>query len=75
MPDEAIPWGQRVRDRRVELEMSVEDFATAVDVHIATVYRWEASENAPHRDTMQKIADVLQSDPCGLFFREQCEAA
>jgi transcriptional regulator with XRE-family HTH domain len=70
------PWGARIKTRREELGLSREYLAGAVGpVTLSTVYRWEQSRNAPNRETMQKIADVLQTEPCALFFRNECEAA
>ena len=69
------PWGDRIKSWREELNLSREYLALAAKVSVSTVYRWEKSKNAPGRDTMQKVADVLQTEPCTLFFRNECEAA
>jgi transcriptional regulator with XRE-family HTH domain len=51
------------------------DVAVAAEVTVSTVYRWEQSKNAPHRDTMIKVAAALRTDPCTLFFADVCSEA
>lgn len=69
------PWGDRIKSRREELGLSREYLASAAGVTVSTVYRWELSKNPPLRDKMQQVADILQTEPCALFFRNECEAA
>ena len=73
MPE--TPWGDRIKNRREALGLSREYLASATAVSVSTVYRWELSKNPPLRDTMQKVADVLQTEPCALFFRNECDEA
>ena len=74
VPD-TTTWGDRIKARRNELGLSRVDVAVAAEVTVSTVYRWEQSKNAPHRDTMIRVATALRTDPCVLFFADECQAA
>lgn len=39
-----MPIGSRIRDRRMELGISVDDLAEMLGVHRATIYRYESEE-------------------------------
>ncbi len=56
--------------------MTPAEFANLLGVHIATVYRWESGQTLKDAvQTMQDIADALETSPCALFFADGCEAA
>ena len=73
--NEPTSWGTSIKERREALGKSVPESAAAVGVHPATWYYWENGEHAPHRDTMLKVADLLEAEPCELFFPGRCGRA
>lgn len=60
--------GQRIKNRRKELNMSVEEVASKLGKHPATVYRYENGdiENMP-TSVLEPIAKVLQTTPADLM--------
>ena len=64
--------GEIIRDRRMELNMTQEDLAKAVDTTKATVSRWESGEIQKIRESMiRKLCAVLQISPMIFFQREE----
>jgi transcriptional regulator with XRE-family HTH domain len=60
-------WGQRIRERREELGLSVDELAERIERHLATVYRYESGETTPPPSIQVLIATALESDPHDLF--------
>lgn len=60
--------GKRIRDRRKELELSVEDVAKRLDKNRTTVYRYEKGdiENLP-LETLKPLAEILETTPAYLM--------
>lgn len=64
--------GEIIRDRRMELNMTQEDLAKAVDTTKATVSRWESGEIQKIRESMiRNLCAVLQISPMIFFQREE----
>ena len=51
-----------VRDLRKALEMTLTGFAVALDVSIATVYRWEHAKCIPRWRILQSMAAIMHHD-------------
>lgn len=59
-----------IKERRIQLGLTQNDIARAVDSTTATVSRWESGDiGAMKRDKIKKLADVLQLDPY-IFVQE-----
>ena len=60
--------GQRIRDRRQELNLSVEDVAKQLNKNRTTVYRYEKGEieNLP-LETLKPLAEILNTTPAYLM--------
>jgi len=60
--------GDRIRDRRKQLELSVEDLATKLEKNKATIYRYESDEieNLPIT-ILEPLAEVLKTTPAYLM--------
>lgn len=60
--------GDRIKARREELGLSVEDIATRLGKHRATIYRYESNdiENFP-ADVLVPLAQVLETSPAYLM--------
>lgn len=57
--DKPIKWRRRIKELRVRLKMTQEDFAQAVGVRWITVARWEKKRSAsnPSRLAQEKIRE------------------
>lgn len=60
--------GNRIRDRRLELKLSVEDVAKRLRKNRTTVYRYEKGdiENLP-LETLKPLAEILDTTPAYLM--------
>ncbi|MBS6503110.1 MAG: helix-turn-helix transcriptional regulator [Clostridium sp.] len=60
--------GERIKERRKELGLSVDDVATKLNKNRATVYRYESNdiENLP-LNILEPLAKVLQTTPAYLM--------
>ena len=60
--------GKRIRDRRIELKLSVEDVAKRLHKNRTTVYRYEKGdiENLP-LETLKPLAEILDTTPAYLM--------
>lgn len=60
--------GQRIKERRKELNLSVEDVAKKLKKNKATVYRYESNEieNLPI-SILEPLADILETTPAFLM--------
>ncbi|MDD6906313.1 helix-turn-helix transcriptional regulator [Peptoniphilus sp. AGMB00490] len=60
--------GQRIKQRRIELNLSVDDLAKALNKNRATVYRYESNEieNMP-ANVLESLAKILQTTPAHLM--------
>lgn len=59
---------QKIKNRRIELNLLLSDVAEAVGVNISTVSRWEAGEIANMgRDKVVKLAKVLKISPAVIM--------
>lgn len=60
--------GERIKKRRKELGMSVEDLAKKTGKHIATVYRWERGDIDDWPvETLIAISHALDTSPANLM--------
>ncbi len=55
--------GMSLRVRRVAAGLTLKQFANKVGVTSATVARWETDDNAPTAQSVERIAEELQSKP------------
>ena len=56
--------GDRIKNRRIELGMSVDDVVAKLGINRATVYRYESNEIEKFKITVLKpLAKVLQTTP------------
>lgn len=64
--------GERIKHRREELGLSVEDIAQKLGKHRSTIYRYESDEigNLP-ADVLEPLASVLQTTPAHLMGWEE----
>lgn len=67
MPSTAQAIAARLRNRRIELGISVFDYAKALGVTFQTVYRWESGAHIPHADRQIEVADLLKAPWAELF--------
>ena len=60
--------GKRIRGRRMELDLSVEDVAKQLNKNRTTVYRYERGdiENLP-LETLKPLAEILSTTPAYLM--------
>ena len=59
--NEKIPWGQKVKELRAALDLSMMDFAVEVGVDQSTVAGWEMRPNRkPHRLTRQSVEKLAK---------------
>lgn len=60
--------GERIKQRRKELDLSVEDVATKLNKNKATIYRYESNEieNLPIT-ILEPLAEALQTTPAYLM--------
>lgn len=57
----------KLKNRRLELRLSMEDLAKKIGVTKSTISRWESGEIGSMKQTIiQKLADALYVDP--IFF-------
>ena len=60
--------GQRIRDRRIALELTLDELGKRVGVGASTVRKWETGYIKDMRsDKIQKIADALDVTPAYLM--------
>lgn len=61
-------FSDRIRARRLELNMTTEDVARIVGVSNATISRWETGAiKNQRRDKIERLAAALQVDPAELM--------
>lgn len=67
--------GQRIKNRRKELKLSVDKLAELIGKNRATVYRYEKNdiENMPY-DVIEPLAEVLKVSPAYLMGWEDKES-
>lgn len=61
--------GENIRNRRVNLGMSVIELAKAVGVNRATIYRWERNESIPPKSAIYSIALILNTSVDYIYGR------
>ena len=62
-----MDFGRMIKDKRLELKLTLEDVARAVDVGKATVQRWESGEiKNLRRDRIARLSQVLRIPPSTL---------
>ena len=60
--------GQRIRDRRIALELTLDELGKRVGVGASTVRKWETGYIKDMRsDKIQKVADALDVTPAYLM--------
>lgn len=63
--------GKRIRDRRLELNLTLEEVGNAVGVNKSTVKKWEDGYiSNMHRDRIDALAKVLKISPVSLITGE-----
>lgn len=67
---EKSPW----RDRRVELELSIEAVAARAGLSARTVHRTEHGRSLPTERTIRRLAKALDLDPDEYLMAEATEA-
>jgi transcriptional regulator with XRE-family HTH domain len=68
--------GQRIRDRRIELELTLEELGKKVGVGASTVRKWETGYIQNFRaDKIQKVADALGVSPTYLIGLDDSRSA
>ena len=68
--------GERIKRRREELGISVEEVAKKLGKHRATIYRYESDEIRTFpRDVLAPLAAVLQTTPAALMGWEEFQPA
>lgn len=60
--------GDRIRQRREEIDISQEELARRVGCSSKTIYRYEAGEASPRRGRVTLLADLLDVTPEWLEF-------
>lgn len=66
--------GQRIKERRLELEMSMEQLANKLGINRSTVYRYETGEiEKMPIGVIKPIAEALQTTPAHLLGWDQEE--
>ena len=61
-------FAEKIKHRRLELGLTLEEVATAVGVKKSTILRWESGEiDNPRRDRIALLAAVLQLPPVSLI--------
>ena len=60
--------GQRMKNRRIELGITVQDIAKSLNISVATVYRYEKGdiEKVPGK-ILEPLAKILQTTPAYLM--------
>lgn len=67
--------GERIRQRREELHISVDEIAKRLGKHRATIYRYESDEiRTLPTDVLEPLAAVLETTPAALMGWEEPEA-
>lgn len=54
--------GTRIRLKREELGMSVEDLAQFLNTKVSNIYKWEKNEVVPNSEYMTKLVKWISSD-------------
>jgi transcriptional regulator with XRE-family HTH domain len=65
----AVILGERLRGRRLELELTLEDLAALADTHWTSIGKIERGQVHPGVETLVRLATALNSDP-GVFVAE-----
>lgn len=66
--------GKRIREKRIEYGMSVEDLAKKLGVSRQTIYRWEKGEvKVPDRDYITRMAGWWHCEPNWLMHMEDAD--
>lgn len=66
--------GQRIKERRTQLEMSADDIAALLGVSRSTIFRYENGhiEKVP-ANVLEKLADILKTTPAYLMgWQDEC---
>ena len=53
--------GEKIKQRRRQLNLSQEKLAEMIDVHSNTIRKWEKNESTPDLKLLQFLADALQT--------------
>lgn len=62
--------GARIRKRREQLAITVEDFANTLGVKLPTIYHWEAGRNPVPVNLLPSIASALSTSVHRLLPKE-----
>ena len=58
--------GSRIKKRRIELNMTQLDLSTLVGTSTRAIYDYETGKHLPRSDTLERIADALDTTPDAL---------
>jgi transcriptional regulator with XRE-family HTH domain len=64
--DAAVVLGERVRDQRLKLGLTLEDLASLSEMHWTSVGKIERGQVHPNVETLVRLATALNADP-GTF--------
>lgn len=64
-------FGTRLKTLRIENNLRQQDLAEIINVHRATIGKYETNERFPDRETLGKIADFFQVSIDYLFGRTE----
>ena len=64
--------GNRIRDIRLELGETMEEFWKRFDTSKGTINNWEKDRNKPNKSNLKTIADVGKISVEELLYGDQC---
>lgn len=67
--------GERIRERRKELELDQPSLAKAVGVSNGTISFWETDTNSPKGKNLLKLSDVLGKSPSWILTGKEFDPA
>lgn len=68
-------FSERVRSRRKELRLTLQQVADAVGLSVGAVAAWERAENFPKREAEKPLAGILKANPKWLLAREDADSS
>lgn len=70
-----MSFGKRLREFRLEKNLRQEDLAKIIQVHRATIGKYETDERFPDKETLQKLADYFDTSVDYLLGRTDIRAS
>ena len=65
--------GDKIRQKRQELNISQEKLANLLNVTLQTVYRWEQDKTVPRSDILRKMAEIFDVSPAWFLSNKWVE--